>query len=284
MATANDDSPDIPAQGWTNPFADGTYLYQLYDTVVRQNRDLIVIVDDMNARRGTGKTVASMQLANAMDQTPEGLTWEKVSLEPEEIRNAYAEQPKRSGLVFDEAEVGASNRQAMSKANQALREIMSMGRVEQKYVVINAPLKDFIDQDLQKLADVWISLTRKGAGVVHQFKWERYSKTLMTPKKQFIEFEDIPGDHDLRSVYHQLTRAKRQKIAGDDGGGYISREDHQEKLRSAKKQARKETRDEIVRGIFSHPEVQETAVSQRMIGEAIGVSQGTISNIVSDEQ
>lgn len=283
MATA-DDSPEIPDQGWTNPFADGTYLYQLYDTVVRQNRDLIVIVDDMNARRGTGKTVASMQLANAMDQTPEGLTWEKVSLEPEEIRNAYAEQPKRSGLVFDEAEVGASNRQAMSKANQALREIMSMGRVEQKYVVINAPLKDFIDQDLQKLADVWISLTRKGAGVVHQFKWERYSKTLMTPKKQFIEFEDIPGDHDLRSVYHQLTRAKRQKIAGDDGSGYIARDEHKEKLREAKKQARKETRNEIVQGIWNHPEIQETSVSQRMIGEAIGVSQGTISNIVSDDQ
>jgi hypothetical protein len=281
MATA--DSPDIPEKSWTNPFQKGTFLHELYGTVVRQNRDLIVIVDDMNARRGTGKTVASMQLANAMDQTPEGLTWEKVSLEPEEIRNAYAEQPKRSGLVFDEAEVGASNRQAMSKANQALREIMSMGRVEQKYVVINAPLKDFIDQDLQKLADVWISLTRKGAGIVHHFQWERYSKTLMTPKKQSIEFEDIPGDHDLRNVYHKLTKAKRDKIGGEDGDGFVPMDEHEEKLKQERKQARQEARDEFVQGIFAHPEIQETAVSQRMVGEAIGVSQTTISNILQED-
>lgn len=276
------ETPDIPDQQWTNPFAEGTYLYELYDEVVRENRDLIIIIDDFYGRRGTGKTIASLQLANGMDQTPQGVTWSKASLEPEEIRNAYADEALRSGLVLDEGEVGASNRQAMSRTNQALREIMSMGRVEEKYVVVNTPIKGFIDQDLLKLADVWISMVRKGLGLVHRLKWETYSEQLLTPAKQWIEFQDVERGTDLREVYNKLTREKRKRIDGEDGQEFIPAEEHQEQLQKARDQARQDTRDELIRGLFNHPEVQETALSQRMVGEAAGVSQSTISNILQN--
>lgn len=273
---------DIPEKGWENPFAEGTPLHGKYEKVVRQERDLLIIVDDWNVRRGTGKTVASLQLAQGMDQTDEGITRDKVSTNPEEIRTAYATQPKRSALVLDEGEVEASNRQAMSKVNQALREIISMGRVEQKYVVINTPLKEFIDSDLQKLADVWISMTKKGEGFVHFFEWQSYAKKLLTPQQQWLEFEDIPTDHELRDVYNYLTREKRQKIRGEDGEGFIPVSEHEEKLRKVKKEMRKETRNDIVRNIMRHPEIQQTEISQRMVGEAIDVSQTTISNILHE--
>lgn len=271
--------PDIPEKSWSNPFSDGTPLHNHFDKIVRQNRDLIILLDDYRGSRGTGKTIASLQLAQGMDQTEEGVTYEKCSLQPEEIRNAYAEQPKRSGLVLDEGEVGASNRDAMSKTNKALREIMSMGRVEEKYVVINTPAIDFIDKDIQKLADVWISLTRKGAGLVHFLEREPYSGQLLRPKKQRIEFKDIPGDHELRSVYQQLTRNKRARIRGDEGTDYIERSEHQSELEQARKEARRETRDEIIQGIWEHPEVQDAGIPQRVIAEAIGVSQQHISNV-----
>jgi len=274
----NGSHPDIPEKSWTNPFAPGTPLHDRFDKIVRQNRDLIILVDDYRGGRGTGKTIASMQLAEGMDQTPEGLTFEKCSLEPEEIRNAYAKMPKRSGLLLDEGEVGASNRDAMSNTNKALREIMSMGRVEQKYVVVNTPAIEFIDKDIQKLADVWISMVRKGQGLVHWLQREPYSGQLLRPKQQLMEFEDIPGDHRLRRVYNRLTRAKQRKISGDDGGGFIERSEHKEKLQKARKEARREMRNELIRDVMSHPEIQECGVSQRMLAEAIGVSQGTISN------
>lgn len=257
-------------QNWTNPFPPGQPLHRLFDQIVRDKRDIIVIIDDAKGRRGTGKTVASIQLANAMDQTPEGLTWEKCSLQPEEIRNAYANQPKRSGLILDEAEFGASNRSAMTNTNKALREIMSMGRVEEKYLVVNAPIKEFIDTDIQKLADVWISMKRKGYGVVHFLEWNPYAKRLFHPKKQYIEFDDIPRGTNLRDVYNKLTKEKRRRIGGEEGTAYITESDHQDDLEKARKQARQDHRDECIRRIAEHP---ETDLPDRVVGDLFGISQ-----------
>lgn len=277
------ESPDIPERSWTNPFAEETPLWELFGEVVRQERDIVIVLDDYLARRGTGKTVASLQIASGMDQTDAGMTTDKTALDPEEIRNAYSTQPKRSGLVLDEGEVGASNRDAMTNSNKALREIMSMGRVEQKYVVINAPTKSFIDKDLLRLADVWITMVRRGLGLVHFLEHEPYSGNLLTPQVQWLEITDIPRGTDLRAVYNNLTEEKRDRIDGGDGGSYLTGEEHEEELSKARKEARKDVRNELVKGILNHPEIQASGISQRMIGEAVGVSQGTISNIKSGE-
>lgn len=266
----------IPERSWSNPFTPGTWLHDHFEKIIQQNRDLIIIIDDFRGSRGTGKTIASLQLANGMDQHGT-LTKEHASMEPEEIREAYSNLPKRSGICLDEGQIGASNRSAMSKTNQALREIASMGRVEEKYVVVNTPALEFIDKDLQKLADIWITMVRKGQGIVHALERQPYAGKLLTPKKQRIEFEDIPRDHDLRDVYNALTRQKRKKIRGEGGGGFIPREEHTKKLEKAKKEVAKETRNRLIHDVYTHPEVE---ASQRVVGEAAGVSQKTVSNVI----
>jgi hypothetical protein len=273
--------PSIPDKQWTNPFQDGTWLQEEFEEVLEENRDIIFLIDDLYGRRGTGKTIASLQLGNSIDQTPEGLTWEKCSLRPEEIRNAYETQPKGSALVLDEAEWGASNRNAMSKTNQMLREIFSMGRVEQKYIIVNAPIKGFIDRDIQKLSTAWVSMVRRGRALVHEFRWEAYSEQLLTPKKQWLDFYDIPRDHELRTVYNKLTREKRKIIRGGEGGGYVPRDEHNEALASARKETRKEVRNEIIQGVLQHPEHQESNhINQRTVGESVGLTQQAVSNII----
>jgi len=275
----DDSGPDIPEKSWTNPFPEGTPLHKLFGKRVRQNRDIVFIVDDFNAGRGTGKSIASLNLANGMDQHGT-ITRANATMEPEALRNMYSELPKRTGLVLDEGEVGASNRDAMSNVNKALREIMSMGRVEEKYVVINTPLRQFIDKDLQKLADVWISMTKKGEGIVHFYEWEGYSETLMTPKKGRIQFNDIPADHELRDVYNYLTKEKRKKIGGVDGGGFVPKDEHEDELQAARSDARLEMRDEVIQSLFDHPELSER-VTQSLVAEAVGLSQASISNIIN---
>lgn len=281
MSEATDGThPDIPDESWDNPFTPGTFLHERFDEILDQNRDLVIILDDHRARRGTGKTVASLQLANGMDQTEEGVTWSKATLRPEEIRNAYAQEEIRSGIVFDEAEFGASNRDAMTNTNKALREVMSMARVEEKYVIINAPTRWFIDKDLQKLADVWISMVRKGLAIVHELKWEPYSQQLLTPQKQWIEFEDVPTNTELRDVYNRLTREKRDAIDGDGGGTeYISVEEHEEQVEKKLEKARRQARNEAIQSIYNHPEAQAKGITQKIIGEAVDLTPQQISNI-----
>lgn len=280
----DDGSPDfdIPEKSWTNPFRKGTFLHEIYGKVVSENRDLVIIVSDLRGRRGTGKTVTSLKLADLMDRTDEGVTFENCTLSAEELHNAYSDLPEGSGLVLDEGEVAAGNRSAMTKTNKALRKVMSMARVEEKYLIVNVPIKGFIDTDILKLADVWIAMKRRGNGLVHHLKWEPYSETLHTEKKQTIEIADIETGTDLRKVYNKLTREKQKHIDGEKGNGYIEKKEHESQLKKAVNQAKRDKRDEIVRGLFEHPEVQKLALSQRMVGEAIGVSQTTVGNILQD--
>jgi len=131
----------------------GHPLSETYHSRVAQNQDFSVIVSDHHNRRGTGKTVLSLKLAAAMDRTEEGLTSEKVSLSPEELAAAYIDQPRGSALVLDEAEAGLSKYRAGSSANMAMRQLVSMGRIEEKYLVMNLPAAGELDRDLQALCD-----------------------------------------------------------------------------------------------------------------------------------
>lgn len=271
-------APEIPEQSWTNPFSEGTFLNEIYGDAVREERDVAIVVDDYYARRGTGKTVSTLKLADGMDRTDQTITEDKSTLHPEGLRQAYTREPLGSSLVLDEAEVGVSNRQAMSKVNQAMREIMSMGRVEQKYVVINAPLKSFIDKDILKMCDAWISMVRKGLGLVHHLKWEPYSEQLLTPRKQWIEFDDIERGTELRATYNYLTAEKKDAMQGGTGNSFIAEDEHQKELKKRVKNAKREKRDKIIAGVYKHPQID---ASQAKIADAVGVSQKTVSNALS---
>lgn len=281
MSTDTNTPPNIPESTFENPFAEGTFMHEIYGKVVSENRDLVVVISDIRGRRGTGKSISSIKLADKMDRTAEGLTYSKCTLSAEELRNAYSNQPEGSGLVLDEAEVAAGNRSAMTKTNKALRQVMSMARVEEKYLVVNVPIKSFIDKDILKLADVWIAMERRGRGLVHHLKWEPYSETLHTEKKQRIEIDDIPTGTDLREVYNKLTREKRRHIDGEEGQKFVPHEEHEEKLKKTREKVRKETRDQILTDVYQHPEHQESNdVSQRTLGEAVGLTQQQVGNIV----
>jgi len=281
-------APDIPEQSWTNPFPQPHPLHDLYGSRVRNKQDLVITIDDFHSRRGTGKTIASLQLGDGMDQNG-GLTREKATLEPGELRNMYSTLPKRSALVLDEGELKVLNR--------ALREIMSIGRVEEKYVIINTPDKGFIDKDIRKLADVWLTMLGKGVGLVHFLKRNPYAKggdgILLNEKQGLITFEDVETGTQLRDVYNYLTAQKQKHIDGESGKNMVPESEVQDRLKKAREDARKDTRDEIITDIYNRlgdlAEEDYTrmkrggGVSQAMIGEAVGLTQQQIGNIVRND-
>lgn len=284
--------PDIPNKDWTNPFPEQHPFHDLYESRISQQQDLVILIDDYHSRRGTGKSVASLQLAEGMNQTG-NLTYDNVTLDPSELRKAYSSLPERSALVFDEGELGASNRDAMTSTNKALREIMSIGRVEEKYVIVNTPDINFIDKDIQKLADVWMTMLTKGVALIHYLKRNPYgsgSQTL-TEANGIIEFNDIQKGSKLRQVYNKATREKRKHIDGEgDQGRYIPQKKHKKKLKQVEKKARKEERDKIITKVYNRlgdlAEEDYTrmkrggGVSQAMLGEAVDLTQQQIGNIV----
>lgn len=272
------ESPDwIGEQSWTNPFPEGHPVHDLFGRRIRNQQDLVIVLDDYWNRRGTGKTIASLQLAQGMDQVGP-LTEQNAHIDPEPFRQAYVDMEKRRGMVLDEGEVGISNRNAMSSLNQEIRKVLSMGRVEEKYVVINAPSWNFLDKDVKGLATLWISMVTKGIGLVHEVKPHPYLNQILTPKIGLIEFEDVGTGTHLREVYHHLSRSKRDKLDGEDGGGYVSLEEHEQALENAVEEAKLESRNDVIRGVYRHPEID---TSQATLGDAVDLSQQSINNIVN---
>lgn len=272
----------IGEKQWTNHFPRHTELHDLYDRRVAQDQDIVIIWDDYHQRRGTGKTVGCLQLAAGLDRTDDGLTQDKVCIEPVELRNAYHEQERGSALVMDEAEIGASNRQTQTKINKALREIVATGRVEEKYVILNAPSWNFIDLHLRSMATVWITTLRKGLAQVHFLENDPYQDKRLTPKKGLFEWKDIQTGTRLRDIYNYLTKEKRKHIRGERGESFISTSEHEEELRKVREEVERDVRNETMANIVLHQRFQDSDVRLQDVGEAVGLSQGQVSRILQD--
>jgi len=253
---------------------------ELYKKRVRNNSDLSVIVSDRANRRGTGKTVFSLLLAHMMDRTEEGITKGKVAINPDELAEAYTEQPRGSALVLDEAEAGLSKYRAGSGINMAMRELISMGRIEEKYVVLNLPASSELDRDLKALCSWWFLVQEKGLAHSHPLNWNPYAEEPRTPRmKDTWQWEDVPRDHDLREVYEYLTEEKERHLAGesDSSSQRLSASEVDDMLEEAKSEAETDTRNELLSTIY-----RETNLTQKELAQSVGLSRSRLADIVSE--
>jgi len=250
-------------------------LAELWRKRVDQNRDLTVLITDSSNDRGTGKTTEALRLAYGMDRTDEGLTEDKVAMNPHPLIEAYTEQPKGSGLVLDESEVGLDKYQAGSSVNRAIRELVSTGRIEQKYLVLNAPADHLVDKDLKSLVDVWMLVERRGFANVYRMDWNPHQGHPQTPKLGTVEWDPIPKGTELHDVYDYLTEQKEKRLRGDDGESFIREAEVDEIVEQARREEKKATRDGLIR------EMVESGLTQTRTAEIVGLDQTTVSKIVN---
>jgi hypothetical protein len=258
---------------------DGYPFSKLYRKRVANNQDLAIIVSDHQNRRGTGKTVFSLKLASLMDRTDEGMTTEKVAISPGELTECYMELPKGSALVLDEAEAGLSKYEAASAVNRAMRELVSMGRIREKYLVLNLPASSELDRDLKALCDFWFMVQNKGRALGHHLNWNPYKEEPRTPKTEPWEWSDIPEGSDLRGVYDYLTELKLSHLRGEEDGSSqrIPAQEVGEMVEKAKEEAKTTTRNELLREFYN-----DLDVTQGDLANAVGLSRSRVADILTD--
>lgn len=257
---------------------DGYPFTRLYQKRTANNQDLAVLVSDHQNRRGTGKTVLSLKLASLMDRTEDGVTEEKVAIGPSQLTEAYVELPKGSALVLDEAEAGLSKYEAASAVNRAMRELVSMGRIREKYLVLNLPASSELDRDLKALCDFWYMVQSKGRALGHHLKWNPYSEEPRTPKTETWEWSDIPEDSELRDIYDYLTDEKLAHLRGerDESSQRISADEVSQMIDEAQDEVATETRNKLLRSFYD-----ELEVTQSDLAEAVGLSRSRVADILS---
>mgnify|MGYP002763361130 FL=1 len=257
---------------------DGYPFTSLYRKRVAENQDLAIIISDHQNRRGTGKTIFSLKLASLMDRTEEGITTEKVAVGPDQLLEAYMDLPKGSALVLDEAEAGLSKYEAASGVNKAMRELVSMGRIQEKYLVLNLPASSELDRDLKALCDFWFMVQNKGRALGHHLRWNPYSEQPRTPKTEPWEWTDIPESSELRDVYDYLTSEKLAHLRGerDESSQRITATEAKSMVEEAKEEARTETRNELLNNVYSSLDV-----TQGELGSAVGLSRSRVADLLN---
>jgi len=250
---------------------------KLYRKRVAENQDLAIIISDHQNRRGTGKTIFSLKLASLMDRTEEGITQEKVAVGPDQLLQSYMELPKGSALVLDEAEAGLSKYEAASGVNKAMRELVSMGRIQEKYLVLNLPASSELDRDLKALCDFWFMVQSKGKALGHFLRWNPYSEEPRTPKTDSWEWSDIPESSDLRNVYDYLTSEKLAHLRGEreESSQRVTASEAKNMVEKAKEEAQTETRNELLSSVY-----ESTDVTQKELAESVGLSRSRLADIV----
>lgn len=252
-------------------------LGRLYQKRVQKNMDLFTVVSDYHNRRGTGKTILSLRLAHMMDRTDEGITEEKVTLSVPQLLDAYVEMPKGSALILDEAEAGTSKYEAGTMTNKALRKLISMGRIEEKYVIANLPNSGEMDRDLQALADVWAIVRKRGDATCHVLGWNPYEEHPVMRATHPLAWDDIPADSQLRDVYDAATREKRRMIRGEDGGSYVPASEAKERTEKAEQQARTDTRNQFIRDLYHNQGLTQQQIADM---DSVSLSRSRIADLV----
>lgn len=251
---------------------------KLYRKRVANNQDLAIIISDHQNRRGTGKTVLSLKLAQILDRTEQGITKEKVSIGVDSLLDSYTELPKGSALLLDEAESGLNKYEAGTQVNKAMRELVSMGRIEEKYLILNLPSSGALDRDLKALCDWWWLVQQIGLAKGHFLAWNPYKEQPRTPKKRDLEWSDIEEGTQLRDVYNYLTKLKRKHLRGEneESSQRLTASEVQSKIEKVQEKTKSETRNQLLTEIYSSSEL-----TQQELANAVGLSRSRLADIVN---
>jgi len=255
-------------------------LGKLYRKRVAQGRDLTVLISDWNLERGSGKTTLALRLAAACDRTEDGITSNKATLSAPELTDAYTSEPRGSALVFDEGQAGVSNRRAMSGINEAVRRIVGMGRVEQKYLFLTAPGVHQVDSDIRAMCDVWVFVRELGEAQMFRVRYNPFGNHELTDDWGTLNWSgDLPGQ--LGRVYNELTEEKRRRLRGkgENGEGYLEVDEAEERAEEAAQRAERQTRDELLREVYENSD----DMTQAELADAVGLSRSRVADILSDD-
>ncbi len=217
-----------------------------------QGRDAKVLVTAQDGQTGVGKSNLCDFLAYVSDTTSKGFSEEKVTIETERFIELYGELPEGAALVMEEAEQFDSRRSQRNENVEATHK-WQQGRVRQVIAYLNLPDPSMIDRRFEKLADFWINVERRGKARIYEKKIHSTKKKVYYKTLQVLEWPNM----DKSSTFRAMDTLKDDLLEGETGkDGLIRESEAQKQVDRAEKEARKETRDELLTAMY-----QETGLT-----------------------
>jgi len=231
----------------------------------RQNRDLKIIITSRDSQTGTGKTTLGLWLALHFDV--HGFGPDQVTLHPREFLKLYKENTAGSVIIMDEAEQ-LDARRSMSQKNVDFWNLWQTMRYRQITSILTLPTRSALDKRGLELSDIWIQVTERGFARVHEVGVGDYDGQTQPTLIESIEFPDV----SYLKLKDAVDEKKVQLV--EEGEEFIESEAETIDIEAD----RIEQRNKAIRAVY------ETAdVTQKELGEAHGITQQQINNIVNSD-
>lgn len=219
-----------------------------------QERDAKILITADHGQTGVGKTACAVYVAKVLDTSPGGFTAEKATLNVPEFIEMWGNLPKGSAAILDEAEQ-LDARRSNSHQNVDASMKFQTHRVRQVMPILTLPSPAEIDSRIERLADFWINIEARGTARIyekriHSIKQAVYYKTLQT-----FSWPNMDGDPD----YQALANMKDDFIDDEESDdNYVRESKVKERVEKAEKEARRETRDKIIKKLVNESDLPAT--------------------------
>lgn len=213
MAISSFNAPPLIDVDHPTPYSLDTSmpLHQLASKRIDKGRDLKIIITADNSQTGVGKTTVAGWLALNWTWIFAGQQWEAerhATLDPKEYFKLLTEIKPGTVLIVDDAEE-LDARRAMQNLNVEFSQRWMLMRLKQAITILTLPSPSSIDSRLEELADVWINITRRGSGLVHDIGVKAYAdRGIYTQQVHRMEFPDVSEHEEL----NKLREMKEEKM------------------------------------------------------------------------
>jgi hypothetical protein len=239
-----------------------------------EERDAKTLVTAEDAETGVGKSNLCDFLGYVCDTSPDGFRERKVAIDPPEFFSKYGVVAKGSSLVLEEGEQ-LDPRRAMQNENVDASHTWQMERVREIIAFINLPSPKFIDNRMEELADFWINVERRGRARIYKKKIHRIHQSVYYETMQVLEWPNMDGSDTFR----RMKTLKQDHIDSDDGHGWVTEEEMQDRIEKAVKNAEQETRNRLLATIYNETELSGPDIARC---SGVEISDGRVRQIARE--
>ena len=222
---------------------------------MQAGRDIQVIVDSIDSKRGTGKTVTSVGLA-LMLQKAASQVFGTQPLEPADFCTSTVDwlerwkflvdagRSKGATIVLDEGGVNLSSRDWQSRKNREFEECMQIMRKTQTNLILSIPNWHFLDTKIQSMCSARVMMVPRPVGA--SFCYSIHNN---------IKGQPVPRRMGSRLLWPEVSNHPAMKLLDDQKDALVDEKIHQlrgtgrmhtdEELQKAKEQAVQEEKDRV---------------------------------------
>lgn len=256
---------------------DGSVFGEFIKNRLENKRDAKILITSKSASTGLGKSTLAILICKWIHEKYHDDSWnaeEYGYINVNDYIEKYLNTRKKTALLLDEIEAGADNRRAMSGENVNLSKAWATLRMRNVVTIATLPSTMMLDSRMKTLADVWINVVNRGFALqyfiwINDFSQEVRHIKFRHPKtgdQEILRWNAIDDDED----FQYMSELKNTDVFGKAEKTYKHSD-----IKKAKKEAKREKRNEFVKTLYN-----KTQLSQSEVGQLLDMTQQQVSQIV----